>query len=120
MLVTFFTKNGIGWLIGLFAPKTRGVATILKGVVFSKIPDFHGQFQRFSLCSGFSWSISKIFPKWGVVRSPDPPGDTRDNWFILKESCVTDMFLRRSGMVNFKDVFQNSQKSWSVSNNFHK
>jgi deoxyadenosine/deoxycytidine kinase len=37
---------------------------------YEKNQDFHGQFQRFFLCSGISQSISKIFRKRGVVREP--------------------------------------------------
>jgi hypothetical protein len=43
------------------------------GVVLSKIPDFHGQFQKKILVSGMSRSISKIFvPKQHPTPLPTP------------------------------------------------
>jgi hypothetical protein len=44
-----------------------------RGSFFQKSWIFMVLFQRFFLCSRFSRSISKIFPKRGVVRIPDPP-----------------------------------------------
>jgi hypothetical protein len=46
--------------------RISALAMILKGGRFSKIPDFHGQFQKCFLRSGF-----KGFPEKGVVRVPD-------------------------------------------------
>jgi hypothetical protein len=48
--------------------RTSDVARILKEDVFSKIPDFHGQFQNLFLSSGFS----QVFLKGGSFAYPDP------------------------------------------------
>jgi hypothetical protein len=44
-----------------------------RGVVLSKIPDFHGQFKKKILVGGISRAISKIFFQWGSFAPPDPP-----------------------------------------------
>jgi hypothetical protein len=44
-----------------------------RGVVLSKIPDFHGQFKKNSGEWNFTVNFKDFFPKGGCSHPPDPP-----------------------------------------------